>query len=167
MMISNAIREEVYGEVKDMLYQICHRQTNCCRCYIEDRMSTACLAYAKAYHDFDPARGNAFTTVVWTYVRNALMAECRACAHRSWLTYNTDGIRDAVVPKASPFWDRVDELSEDARSVMRICLDLPEDLDAMLIKCSDKRGLIRAYLSGMGWTMKRVTEAFSEIGSIL
>ena len=66
----------------------------------------------------------------------------------------------------------VEELSKDAREVIKLVLECPEDLrQTMLETTSNNRRSIRAslkdYLSGLGWTIGQIRDAFSEIKEAL
>ena len=159
---------ELYEQMEQMLYLLVNRMTSCRQCDIEDRMTVARIGFAKAYNKFDPDRGIAFSTVLWVYVRNELIAECRKCLRRKQNGFKAFSSVDfPILNKPSPptFWDRFADLSNEARQVIELVCMSSKEFTSMGFK--DSPGLLRCHLAKLGWSSKQVRLVFKEVREAL
>jgi hypothetical protein len=62
---------------------------------------------------------------------------------------------------------RVKELSEEAQVMARAITSAPDELWQVWRTSSDRIGMVRSYLNGVGWTAKQITESLSEIRELV
>jgi len=129
-------------------------------------MSRANLEFTRAYAAYDSSRAN-FTTFLWYYVRNGLIDECSRCERTNKQQACNSELVESLPSKHNMFWDQVAYLSNDAKEVVDLVVGVPEELIDIWIGSNDARGMLRTYLHAVGWTMSRITEAFSEVGELI
>lgn len=165
-MICEAAKSETYGDVEKLLFRLCHKIVCCDQCRFEDRMSTAREAFMRAYNSYDSTKGAQFSTWVYWQVRTALLTRKNQCIKQSERFRN--GLSKLPNRSRKPgFMDLLWELSDDARDVVRIISEAPEEVTELWVNNVDAQGMVRSYLRGAGWTATRITRSFSEIRKAL
>lgn len=153
--------------------------------------SSAAVGYLIAFRSFDPGRGASFITWCWWSVVYQLRAHqerrCRNRLRTNTLHDHEDDDRDNINAAAIP--DRpksflallVEDLSEDARTIVQLVVDTPGELVELLrqqdhtkktgispearsrrMKVRRKRVLVD-YLKRSGWSLGRIVSGFDEI----
>ncbi len=141
----------------------------------DDYEDAAQEAYAKAVRTHDPARGQ-ITTHVWWCVRNKLQKVATTeRRHRERCRTDLDLDRMPARTKTFDLEVLLVDLSEDARTVVRLVIETPGDL-VKLCRMRDVRGELRLdrmrkllwdTLKGLGWTVGRCVVSFDEVREAL
>jgi len=167
-------RDETYGDIEKMIYNICWKMQRKFGGDVEEYVSVANEAFAEKQDRYDPSRG-AFTTFIWVVVRNAI---------RTWLGKERKSrmffVEELDVDSSTeghgvpfPFRSRFDiedfyrTASEDAVEVVKMIMQSPiEIMDAITVTERGRtsvRQSIRQYYRNLGWGVMRIAEAFNEI----
>lgn len=131
----------------------------------EDLVSEAVVGFMEAYNSFDPRKGTIgrrASFLAWYRLLHYLQTEPPVPIE----------LKEEVLGSSrdKPFWlvDLLDELSEDARFVVELVLDMPEDL--ALIMCEEDLApitVIKYYLIGGGWSGSKIASVFKEVREAL
>lgn len=141
----------------------------------EEKRADANLSFVKVCNSFDPAKGK-FSTYVAMGVWQDLLEENRRLAQRlnktgTWL--RGDSLENVAKKEQNQSFvqDLLAELSEDAKTVVQLCLETPAELAQIM---EDKggqprniRSTVKQYLANMGWVASRISESFQEVSEIL
>jgi len=162
MPVHERIRDESFKDVERLVNKLAWKATKSHpRCDFDDLQSVAFEGYALAYATYDSSRAE-FTTHVWWCVTHTLKNYCTAFVRAySKHAYDSEAIEYAPDVRSN-FSQRVAELSDNAQAIVKLIVEAPEEVLPM-IGGSDTKGMLRCYLSGLGWPMSVVTESFSEI----
>ena len=166
--LKKSAKDETYEDVKKLIYKLAHRIRCCDQCEFEDRLSTAHEGYAIAYASYDPSKGTLFSTWVYWQVRGILLDRKKDCIKKS--VQFKSNIRDLGTRPSTPksrFFDHLWELSDDAQRVVGLVCEAPDEMATLWLSNSDPRGMLRSYFVGVGWTLGRITSAFSEVKEVL
>ncbi len=155
--VENLIRKQVWGLVKTYGGDF------------DELMAEASYLFIAAYNDWP---GDIpFTTWCGNWIRWALIDQLRVrISHQRHYTH----VDDELIVKKTSDWrpaDFIEELSEDASLVVQLVFETPAEI-ASVIACKggqprNYRSTIRSYLCSIGWTTRRITETFAEIGKAL
>ena len=160
---------DTYEEVEKLITKLAYQSLCCPSCDVEERISSANEFFMIAYHSYKPGKGTKFSTWLYHQVRGRLMSECGKCRRRHRKhSYNTEAV-DAASDSKRHWMDdiRLTDLSDDAMTVVKVVTESPAEIIEMLEDSNDRKGILRTYLSALGWTMARVTESFAEIKEAL
>jgi DNA-directed RNA polymerase specialized sigma subunit len=134
----------------------------------EDMLSEALVAYYKALRDFDITKGNKKTTLIYTYVKNALITyivkERQEKNHLSLIT-ETGETMEIPVPWCPPISELLNDMGIEAREVCKIILESPLEYVGFLPKVC--KGEIYKKLRKQGWSWSRIWKAFTNIKNAL
>ena len=159
-----------YEDVERMLFRICWNFRERFGGDFDELLSQAGEYFMGAYQTYDSNRG-AFTTWVYHSVYRRLWNHRRTeNKRRQTLTYNSKVMEEAgKTTNGHPFdWELLlKDLTSDAKIVIQLIYDTPDDLEQMRGEGRLGRRLIRSYLRELGWTTRRVTESFGEIKTVL
>jgi len=171
-MIAEAKRS-TYEDVEQMLHKLAHRSGIFDH---EEAYQEACLAFCEAYDSYDPSQSR-FTTWCYWQARTALLEKrIGEARHSSIAVCSLKAVEQATSKgfdagrHPAPLASLLEDLRGDARIVVEIILSGPEDILNALTECSSMQqrcGVLRTYLRGLGWTLARITESFSEIRDAL
>ena len=150
-------------DMEKLVYKICNQAAYCEGC--DEAESAAFLAFARAYNDYDPSRGNHFSTMLWYYVQNQVRTECRNCVRWKKRNHQHSFWENVLQKHTSSIWDRFRDVSDDAREVVHLIRTVPEEF--MTVHNLDSLAVLRTYLAHLGWTMGRIKKTFSEIREAL
>lgn len=185
---AQAIASETYEEVKRLIY---HTVWSVVRQYggdFDELMSEANVAFLDAYESFDGS--SSFSSWlrlnVWgkcvDAVRNRLDEQRRYKRVKDdtrsgipvQFTADSDGLAEGIPDRSCSGWKiggMFEELTEDAALVVKLTLETPAELEAVVrAKGGQPRNLrssIRNYLAEMGWTACRIAESFNEVRRVL
>jgi RNA polymerase sigma factor (sigma-70 family) len=179
--------EETYEDVRKLICHTVWRIVKKCGGDFDEYMSEANEVFLTAYADFDGSCpfSNWLVQMI-TYrlldvVRDRCheQSRCRPAPNDSvgripvWsLSADADSGVNPVenVPDARPTWrigELLEELGDDARTVVQLVVETPAELDAIVKAKGDQprnyRSSIRNYLAELGWTAVRVAESFAEV----
>lgn len=143
----------------------------------EDLFSTALQAFMKAFETHGESKAgkkSSFTSYVRWVVWHDLMSEGRRIAYRGNLLKKVDNsvLQDQETrPCGWAFTEFLEDLSsEDARLLVKMIIDAPEELATIIRKRNLKprgiKNLVRDFLLESGWTLSRFSEAFEEVKEI-
>ena len=151
----------------------------------EQALSDANLAFVKAYHNFDPEKGQ-FTTHVGFRVQMGLKTELRNRHLRKRpLTFSEldengqDQIQrkmskrncqPRLIEKELPDW--TEKLSLDSMEIVCLILDTPKDIFLFMKERGRDhprtfRSCVKYYLRCLGWRRERIINAFEEIKRLM
>jgi len=160
--------EDTYRDFEKMLFKLCWKAVKIYGGDFEGYLSTANLAFMKAYYNYDPEKGQKFSTFLYWYVRGMIMSGAEPYA-MDQNTINTGGDLDMTVHAQKESFnieEFFDDLSDDAKTVVGIITLYPDNLDDLL-ELTDigecvRSGLIKK-LRKLNWSIARVNESFCEI----
>lgn len=157
--------EESYVDVEKLLYQTAHLFQKRYGGEFDELVGIANLAFTEAYRSYNGA--SKFAT--WTrFVAWRLMLDHVDNEIKSKRTRPQDF---EITEHKSPLIDVLDELEEDAKTVVELVLHTPEDLQ-LLIQDSGGgikkiKSVLTMYLSKLGWKQKRIKQSFLQIQEAL
>ena len=147
---------------------------------IDNLLSLANEIFMEVYHDFDPRRGCPFYRRVsfriwYRFLREFVQREAQQKHRRAGKTIVMDMTEDKCSKPISQFIlsEFTEDLTEDARAIVKLIIDTPDDLKhALRMDSPDPTGTavksgLRQYLIGLGWTAKKIKKTFSEISTAI
>jgi DNA-directed RNA polymerase specialized sigma24 family protein len=167
-MPANAITQ-TYGEVENLIHREVWRYHRATGVPVDELESNAAVAFCVAYKGFDPNRGQ-FSTHLVNTIRFHFLNEAKKI--RKSVPATADVNLDNVGTD-SPFdLNRfTSELSEDARSMIMLLKEAPEDL-AKVLKTPEGFARKMSFLQWVAerfssWHMGRIAATFNEIKGAL
>lgn len=162
---------ETYEDVKRMIYKLVHRFSARYCMSFEDLIGEAHCSYIKAFETYKPETGTLIST--WVYYRiwhdltNYVKKENR---YRGYEEINEEIA--GFAPPVSELNDILEGLSEEARTIVRLTLDVPQDLQTLykLNKARTPtkiRDCISEHLQDLGWAITQIETAYNEISQAL
>lgn len=169
--------EETYASVQKLIYKVAgdfHRRFGG---DFDDLVGEANVAFMKVYEAFDPSRG-AFTTLLQHSIVNRLYDVAAMKRRRPAVRLEAVAAESGIpvadwVAAPAETWDELayQELSEDARTVLKIVVGAPAELRALAKAkgghAKNWRHALKGYLADMGWTANQVAKSFEEIAGLL
>ena len=162
---------ETYEDVRNMIYKIAHRYSTCNQLPFEEVLSAANYVFMRAYTYKYKPKGKPATFSTRLY--NSLNWELKdflkkEIKHTGHLEVNEEIVGSTNVDANYRIQLDTEILSEDARSIVRLILDTPQDIAPLLRweKVRSSRSylaVLREHLHDMGWGTKRIQESFSEL----
>lgn len=139
-------------------------------CDVDETTSAALEAFLKAYTDYDPAIAQDFEGYVCRRVWYDMWTAWRSAVRRNRRFRLGKELGHAPDPRPARE-DWTEWLSDDEKEVARIVLNAPRDVARTVRRLGDTpantRYAVRAYLKGLGWGVKRTTDAFNGIKQLL
>lgn len=148
----------------------------------DEYFAEGCLSYLRAVANYDKRR-EGMTLDKWIAIKaKGDMLDVYRNTVRYWSRFKQlpDNVKRSEVP---PFdiGGFLDILSQDARHVVQLVLDMPETIQRVALDMSNQRrtyntdeitstayeGSLREYFLGFGWTKERIREAFKEVRTAL
>ena len=162
---------ETYEDVERLIWDVVHtfhRKHGFQYGTPQELFSEACMGFMVAYRIYNPAKGS-FSTYVRMVANHVLLEMMRNETKRRVRFHTSTEDEPTANPPAFSVAEFLDEVSEDAKAIVMLVLDTPNDLlRAMQSEEKDSvKYLLRQYLSGMGWAADRITECFTEIAHAL
>jgi len=159
--------EEAYVSIQDLINKLCWKHCKKTGDDFDDSLQSARLCFLKQYPKFDSEKASLCT---WTY--NTITWEYKSRNRKKILNkkregsqYNDDkDIRSIHSISFMP--DLIDELSEDALTIVSLILDSPSSLQSCIKGHGKSKACIRVlrgYLLGMDWSRPRISKAFYQI----
>lgn len=160
-----------YKECEPLLTKLARAAIRRYRLDEHDAMSSAQLSFVNACQSYRQSPGGTFQGWLVYCVRNDLQTIARHKAYRAarvkQYPLNDTDINNTYA-RSTPFLDLLDELPDDARTVVRLALDLP----ASVFKEAKRQGArprnvrqaLRMHLRfSLRWGEVRIRNAFKEI----
>ncbi len=167
---------ETYSDTERLIVKIAHdfhRKYGNTYGTVEELISIGNESFMKAYNS-DKGKSS-FVTWLFIQVTHGILDEIRRRTKRQKrLPESTNGLDSvsysaalAQPPLKFFLHEFLDELTDDAKLVVELVLDTPNDLLEIMREDNGNRkkasASIRQYLLGCGWTVKRIMESFAEI----
>jgi hypothetical protein len=185
--MNNTLQEDAltvtYYDLEDMINKIVWRFYKIYGGEFDDWKSEAHLIFMKAYNSHNNSQSNFIT---WLYIRlyaglkdyykNFISKSLPSAICRDG--FDILSVQSSVMHPFFTMIDLMDELKYDAKTLVELIIDMPEDLRQEDLKiCESKyyRGnyakhmkiWLKNYLRKVGWTHRRITETFIEIGEVI
>lgn len=117
---------EVFPEVENLIYRICHRYVKTYPVSWEDIIGEAHDIFMKACEKYDPARGMKFSSYVYFLVSMKLKTFImRRSAAPDEVEINEDVVGFSDTPHR--VFSLTEDLSEDAREIIGLIHEIPDD----------------------------------------
>jgi len=167
--------EETYWDVYPLIMFVSHRFRERYNGEFEEWLSEANLIFMQCYYKFDPSKGVAFNKYL-TYMLNIkLTGVARDFAiHKAQAKIVWNREKDRVAPQQHLVERIWDDLSEDAKEVMQVIIDIPTDIKFTVLDrpATEPKGekyafCIAEFLEDTGWTLSEVLTTFREIGDLV
>lgn len=161
---------ESYEDVERLIWDVVHkfhRRHGDLYGTLQELFSEGCVGFTIAYARYNPEKGS-FPTYVRMVVSHTLLELVRSETKRRVRLNTTSDVEITDSSRQFSVAEFLDDLSEDARTIVMLVLDTPGDLLSAMQEdeCSPKH-LLRQYCAGMGWAAERITKCFSEISLAL
>jgi RNA polymerase sigma factor (sigma-70 family) len=163
---------ETYQDVERLIWDVVHKFYAKHGPQYGDRQelfSEACIGFMIAYRVYNPAKGS-FPTYVRMVANHTLLEHMRNETKRRVRLDTTSELEPVDTHPTFSVAEFLDEVSEDAKTIVMLILDTPNDLLHAMQHEQEEYGvkyLLRQYLSGMGWAAERITQCFAEIAHAL
>ena len=160
---------EAYGTTENILHSLTRKFVERYGGDHSEILSECHVAFMGACSSYDPDRGAKFSTWCQLKVAKGLLTHLRNMARRH-ARFPTEEVWLEEVPERenTPIMKRLQELSDDARTVAALVIDSPYELRCLIAGEGRKtpkrvRHWLGSFLGGIGWTTARIAESFAEI----
>lgn len=155
---------ETYIDVEKLIYDTAHKFRKRYGGDLEEIISQANYLFVMSYYHNYKQINISFTSRVRHYIWHGLLSDLRK-EHLS-KRYREQDIIFHTGPKLG-FVELLDEVGNDAKNVINLILDTPEELLTIITdkRCSPKqsRTVIKEHLKKIGWSLDRIRNSFNEI----
>lgn len=161
----------MYKEYENLLKKICH-QFKYSGIEFDDLFSIANETYTSALKEFEESRKIKFSTMLYTYTKNAIINEIRHNKRRKNeikvenLTHfsNSDNPEKKII-----FINNLKHLSKEAHEVVQFILSSPSEIlkIAGINTPKKMRGFIYKKLKKQKWPERKIFQTFAEIKEAL
>lgn len=167
--------EDTYLDVEDLIYHVCNIFQTKHGGNFDDYVSLANQVFMDVYASWKSGLAP-FTSYLSTCIYRRLLDEKRKdmrwkIVSISPTEQNEDGIILEDKSRTFNFSEFAEELSEDARIVVSLVLDTPDEIARIVAgkggHAKNFRSTVREHLSRLGWTYNRIVESFEEIRGVL
>lgn len=176
---------ETYDEMLPIIWNQIHefkrrfRDTPANAITHEELLSSANETFVDTYYNYDHTRGPFFKRLsfqIWyNFLKEHVIKVNRRTVRENGCVNYVDMSEDPFPTNQQRFnlLEFIDELTEDAKVVVRLILDTPEDLIIAMRNDTPRPGRqstranLKQYLHGMNWDGRRIRETFSEITTTL
>ncbi len=164
---------ETYFDIKNLIFDTVWKFQRQHGGDFDEMVAEANLIYIKAFISHDPDRAQ-FTTWLYTILQRKLL-DIQRTKYKQIQTYSLNDIENIYeYPALSyfPLWELLFDIDKDAKIIINLLLDLPDELQKIIISQRKSNTLSKkkiitnlAYL--LGWSYLRTRESFIEIASVL
>lgn len=169
---------ETYKDLERMLFQLTHKAARRFGVRFEDLLPAAQNGFVYAYRTYNPNNKRKAKFVTWCYfvvnkeIANWMEEHVKHSKRSASHVEVNDETLGASSTDAAFRSDLEAELSDDAKHVVHLILDTPEDIRALyrFNKANTSRDALRCareHLMDIGWSASRVVESFNEIRALL
>lgn len=167
---------DTYEGVKLLIYKVAQKYAAINNVPVDEVISAAHMIFMKAFHyHYRPKTGKRPATFS-TRLHNSLQWELvdymrKESKHRGHLEVNEELV--GATDTDTNFRVALEsELSDDAKHIVRLILDTPDDINALFKweGVTSRKGCLRAlkeHLEDCGWGARRIAESFNELRTIL
>lgn len=165
---------ETYEDVRLMIYKVCWKFQRKYGGEFEEWRGMASLHFMRAYNTFNSS--TKFSSWCQLIVYRLLQEDVRVAARkraRVPIQYVSEVLASAASGYGTGFAELMCDLSEDARMVARIAVEAPPDVRIAILQQGGRvtapkiRKAIREMLRDLGWSVGRITTAFTELKEAL
>jgi len=161
---------ETYQDIQNLIYDTVWKFKRANGGDFDDMISTANVIYMEAFFSYDASRAS-FSTWLHTKVWKGLLEYQRQTLMRSWQQTGID-LKDMPTPSVIPFCELLSELSRDARTIVELILELPDNVEQEALSKGTHpchiRAALRLYLQTfLGWSEAHVVQTFQEIAEVI
>jgi hypothetical protein len=150
-----------YEDYEMMCFKLAHMYAHHTPLSYPECLEAVTEAYVRAVETWDTNLG-AFSTWLYNLARGEVSKEMGRyeCGKHIYFTIE-DFVADIPAPDANlMFEDMLDKLSNDAKTVAQLALDVEVEYESNL---PSLRKMIRQGLRKIGWQERRITKAFQEV----
>lgn len=141
---------------------------------LEELKSEAVQLFFSGYESYQFDRSHKFSTWIYTTVFRGLLGARRKLINRQRLLGTQVDVTTTAIPNKDASNFNVDsfvnQLTEDARYLVRTVIDCPDELRKRFLPRDHKKAMrkrVREYLFDRGWSPDRVASTFQEISEAL
>jgi len=154
-----------FPKVEKMLYTLAWRTANTYPVSFEEARSEACYAFMRACQDYKSERGQKFSSWAyywaWTKLKDLVIA--RSKDPLTFIEIEEDLLGEAP-PERAESLDLLEELSEDAREIVEMILETPEELIGVVMTPRRLLHRVKDYMvARKGKSRNQVNLAVDEI----
>ena len=167
------ILEETYKDMEKLILKVTWKFQTRYGGEIDDLIGQANLLFILAFDEYDESKKTQLSTWLWHYINRGLWNYIKTENHKN----NHISIDDEdknINPQTSDSFsilELLDELEQDTLLIIRLFLETPNELIASILNEGKQMNHIQGFmrrrlrnrLKQLGWTLKRVTEAFDKI----
>lgn len=138
----------------------------------EEQLAQANLLFMKAYHSYNPEKAK-FSTHVWFVVWHGLLEDWREATRKKIMAnkhlpvlvknHAEKVMEDCVARECFDLKTLCMDLSEDARTIVHLLLDMPDGRDDP----KRKRSTVIQALLELGWAAGQILKGFREVREAL
>lgn len=171
--------DDAYLSVKGMIYSLAKRFNNQYGGEFDDIIGEANLIFVTAYKKFDASRG-ALTTWIYCKVWHGLVGKARRYAKEAKKATEyaevkrvDENLRQQGCVRPNTFLlEFMDSVSKEAREIITLALDMPDDVVQLAIQYGGqprnaRDAIKRHFYEEAGWTWRQVRASFNEIKEVL
>lgn len=162
-----------YEDVQAMITGAAAHYNHKCPVGFDYWLSEANWIFMEAYYSYDPGEGMEFSSWLYFLLYRRLTSVTRKHA-RIAAQANLSRIREDVESKKVRLQDFISNLSNDAKEVVSIIVDSPNDVKLALLSRPTREPLpikmkqcLLEFLSDIGWANDRIFDTFTEITEAL
>lgn len=174
------ILTETYEDMQNLVYEAAWKFYYIHGGDIDDLIGQANLSFIRAVDSHDESRSK-LTTWICVCIKNDLRNNMKNEYKQTHLTHisidDENNYLDIPTPDSDSFSiiELLDEMERDAHIILQLFLETPKEIIIDVLNEGKQINHIQGYvrkrlrnrLRQMGWTIKRITEAFNEIKTII
>ena len=135
----------------------------------EESLSEAHLAFMKAVQSYNPERGTQFSSwcyfTVWTHLKDVVMK--RSKERVFFIPEVTEEMAGEAPPTEAPSVQLAKELGEDAKLLVEMLLETPEELIGRPLTPKRLLTEVKKILHSKGWSWNRINDTVNQITTAL
>jgi DNA-directed RNA polymerase specialized sigma subunit len=153
-----------FPKVEKMLYNLAWKTAETYPITFEDAKSEAYWAFMKACQDYNPDRGQKFSSwcYFWVWTRLKDVITFRTKDPLTFIEIDEDLLGEAP-PTQSESLEVIESLSSEAREIVAMLLESPKELIGQVTTTNRLLNRVKDYMVRKGIKKDRVEEAVTEI----
>lgn len=172
MTLKADLLNETWEDVEKLFYSTVHRHIKKYGGVFEDYLGQIHLSFMTAVLTYTPDRKASFSTYcVFVLSHDLLELRRKASKHAGKVAFVELEPNCHIAPRPFDLFGFLDGLSEDARLMVKIALDTPQELNDIMIQKGGtghaRKKALKNYLLDCGWNATHIVECFEEIAQAL
>ena len=162
----------LWESYKGQAIKACESQAIQFNLSIDDLLSEAYLIFSEAINSFDPFKAQ-FSTYFYWRLKKGLKSYIKTQQFDHSELFENDYIHEVTPEHNATFNNLLDNISSEAKEVVKLCLDMPRELIWFGKKnCWDgkryavSKNTVYQYLRDKYWRHAKIERAFAEIANI-